>query len=271
MSKLLASTVLFCFLINPICSIVQLETTSTSFPDSPARFTREVDGRICGNLQVADPLDACSLLLNVAERDSASIVLIVRGNCAFDDKIRNAQEAGFHAAIVYDDRPNHNRVSMMGSPDGLRIYAVFVSNKAGLILEENARGVGGECCIISYVDGNGWTVLVISVMSVLAVISLVATILFTVNQLRDHRETGSVLDGKTVDMLPTITFGSANVIGRVGETCAICLEDFKHEEHLKVLPCQHDFHASCVNSWLTKWATFCPVCKHDLRTNSSIK
>ncbi|KAL8510820.1 hypothetical protein ACS0TY_017586 [Phlomoides rotata] len=160
---------------------------------------------------------------------------------------------------------------VMGSPDGLRIYAVFVSNKAGLILEENARGVGGECCIISYVDGNGWTVLVISVMSVLAVISLVATILFTVNQLRDHRETGSVLDGKTVDMLPTITFGSANVIGRVGETCAICLEDFKHEEHLKVLPCQHDFHASCVNSWLTKWATFCPVCKHDLRTNSSIK
>lgn len=75
---------------------------------------RGLDGRICGNLQVADPLDACSLLLNEAEPNgggSANIVLIVRGNCAFDEKVRNAQEAGFRAAIVYDDRPNHNLVS----------------------------------------------------------------------------------------------------------------------------------------------------------------
>lgn len=137
---------------------------------------------------------------------------------------------------------------VMGSPDGLRIYAVFVSNKVGEILRENARS---ECCIISYIDGNGWTVLVISFMSVLAVISLLATILFTVNQLRNPRETGSALDDKTVDMLPTITFGSVNVNGHVGETCAICLEDFKHEECLKILPCQHgkihSYNTLCIN------------------------
>lgn len=73
-----------------------------------------MNGRICGKLQLADPVDACSVLVNEADNsdgDSTSMVLIVRGNCSFDEKIRNAQEAGFLAAIVYDDRPNHSLVS----------------------------------------------------------------------------------------------------------------------------------------------------------------
>lgn len=28
-----------------------------------------------------------------------------------------------------------------------------------------------------------------------------------------------------------------------------------------------EFHAFCVDSWLTTWRTFCPVCKRDARTN----
>lgn len=63
---------------------------------------------------MAEPLDACSPLLEEVEDggdDTARIVLIVRGKCAFEEKIRNAQEAGFRAAIVYDDRHNHNLVS----------------------------------------------------------------------------------------------------------------------------------------------------------------
>lgn len=27
-----------------------------------------------------------------------------------------------------------------------------------------------------------------------------------------------------------------------------------------------EFHSSCVDSWLTKWGTFCPVCKFDMKT-----
>lgn len=127
----------------------------------------------------------------------------------------------------------------MGNPEGIWIYAVFVSNTAGEILKENAQGVGGECCIISYIDETAWTVLVISFISVLAVISLLATIFFTVNHWRNHQETRTVIDDKMVDMLPSITFGSVNLIGHIGETCTICLEDYKHGENLKVLPCQH--------------------------------
>lgn len=64
----------------------------------------------CGVLYVAEPLDACSDLVNtvtVEEEEgsitSPSYVLIIRGGCSFEDKIRNAQKAGYKAAIVYDN------------------------------------------------------------------------------------------------------------------------------------------------------------------------
>ncbi|KAL1562789.1 RING-type E3 ubiquitin transferase [Salvia divinorum] len=188
--------------------------------------------------------------------------------------IRNAQEAGFRAAIIYDDKLNNNLISMMGNHEGLWIYAVFVSNTAGETLRKNARGVGGECCIISLVDETAWTVLVISFISVLAVICLLVSICFSVNQWRNHQEMRTTaVDDNVVDMLPRITFGSVNLSAPIGETCTICLEDYKHGESLKILPCRHGFHSSCVDSWLTKCATFCPVCKHDVRTRmaSSVK
>lgn len=32
--------------------------------------------------------------------------------------------------------------------------------------------------------------------------------------------------------------------------------------------CFSEFHAVCVDSWLTSWRTFCPVCKRDARTSN---
>ena len=60
----------------------------------------------CGILYVAEPLDACSPLTNAVEKvegASSPFVLIVRGGCGFEDKVRNAQKAGFAAAIVHDN------------------------------------------------------------------------------------------------------------------------------------------------------------------------
>lgn len=60
----------------------------------------------CGVLHVAEPLDACSNLTNKVENVSnmsSAFVLIIRGRCSFEDKVRNAQKAGFEAAVVYDN------------------------------------------------------------------------------------------------------------------------------------------------------------------------
>lgn len=57
-----------------------------------------------GVLYIAEPLDACSPLKNKNIEDSDNaFALIIRGGCTFDDKVRIAQDAGFHAAIVYNN------------------------------------------------------------------------------------------------------------------------------------------------------------------------
>ena len=50
--------------------------------------------------------------------------------------------------------------------------------------------------------------------------------------------------------------------------CSICLEDFTKDEKLRLLPCGHIFHTSCILPWLTKRATSCPLCKKCLDCNN---
>lgn len=67
-----------------------------------------VDGsEICGALLVADPLDACLPLrygFRSNETDITRFALVERGECTFEDKVQHAQNAGFRAVIVYDNR-----------------------------------------------------------------------------------------------------------------------------------------------------------------------
>uniref|UniRef100_A0A3Q2YMX1 RING finger protein 122 n=1 Tax=Hippocampus comes TaxID=109280 RepID=A0A3Q2YMX1_HIPCM len=44
-----------------------------------------------------------------------------------------------------------------------------------------------------------------------------------------------------------------------GQTCAVCLEDFKVKDELGVLPCQHAFHQKCLVKWL-EVRCVCPMC-----------
>ena len=89
-------------------------------------------------MHLADPVDACSSLLNrfgSQEIDRIKFALIIRGKCAFEDKVRIAQDGGFDAAIVYDDRDKGNLVSSKSS-FALKYYfsESMVSNGHTLVL-----------------------------------------------------------------------------------------------------------------------------------------
>lgn len=53
--------------------------------------------------------------------------------------------------------------------------------------------------------------------------------------------------------------GDAKKLQLYGQTCAVCLEDFKGKDELGVLPCQHAFHRKCLVKWL-EVRCVCPMC-----------
>lgn len=57
--------------------------------------------------------------------------------------------------------------------------------------------------------------------------------------------------------------GAGSKGGGTLRTCAVCLEDYRDGEKLRVLPCNHRFHRDCIDQWLSTRQPLCPICKHD--------
>lgn len=43
--------------------------------------------------------------------------------------------------------------------------------------------------------------------------------------------------------------------------CLICISDFENGDELTVLPCGHEFHATCIRPWLVDNSSVCPKCR----------
>lgn len=54
--------------------------------------------------------------------------------------------------------------------------------------------------------------------------------------------------------------------------CAICLDGFHQDDHVRVLPCGHVFHCVCIDPWLAirRTYSYCPLCKTKLFEKSRI-
>lgn len=42
-------------------------------------------------------------------------------------------------------------------------------------------------------------------------------------------------------------------------SCAVCLGDFEVGQELQRLPCKHEYHAECIQQWLTSSSHICPM------------
>ncbi|KAG0040005.1 hypothetical protein BGZ82_005817 [Podila clonocystis] len=51
--------------------------------------------------------------------------------------------------------------------------------------------------------------------------------------------------------------------------CAICLAEYEVGEHVRTLPCYHQYHQACIDPWLLQVASLCPICKRDLWPSTS--
>ncbi|CAF1897656.1 hypothetical protein HID58_046468 [Brassica napus] len=73
------------------------------------------------------------------------------------------------------------------------------------------------------------------------------------------------LDAPTLESYPKIVLGESKRLPKIDDaTCSICLSEYEPKETLKTIPpCQHCFHADCIDEWLKLNGT-CPVCRNPL-------
>ncbi|KAL5220187.1 hypothetical protein ABZP36_024900 [Zizania latifolia] len=261
------------------CSVVLMANNTTlSFEDVEATFTPAVkDSGVNGTIYAVEPLDACSPLKKKAVDDPSSpFALIIRGGCQFDDKVKNAQNAGFKAVIVYDNEDSSVLVSMAGNSSGIHIYAVFLSKASGEVLRKYSGQSDAELWIIPVNENSAWSIMAISFTSLLAMSAVLATCFF-VRRHQIRRDRARIpatrefhgMSSQLVKAMPSLVFTKVQEDNSTSSSCAICLEDYNFGEKLRVLPCRHKFHVTCVDMWLTSWKTFCPVCKRDASAGTS--
>jgi len=46
-------------------------------------------------------------------------------------------------------------------------------------------------------------------------------------------------------------------------SCTICLENYKENDKIRVLPCKHGFHPDCIDPWLQQYNYKCPLCRNE--------
>ncbi|NWI17100.1 RNF44 protein, partial [Crypturellus soui] len=64
-----------------------------------------------------------------------------------------------------------------------------------------------------------------------------------------------------IEHLPSYRFNPENHQSEQ-TLCVVCFSDFEARQLLRVLPCNHEFHAKCVDKWLKANRT-CPICRAD--------
>ncbi|XP_062095718.1 uncharacterized protein LOC133801508 isoform X2 [Humulus lupulus] len=52
--------------------------------------------------------------------------------------------------------------------------------------------------------------------------------------------------------------------------CYICLVEYEEGDRMRILPCQHEFHKTCVDKWLKEIHRVCPLCRGDICRSGSL-
>ena len=92
---------------------------------------------------------------------------------------------------------------------------------------------------------------------------LIESILNHLQQMEDELGAQTPLGQNEVDKFPKREYSGDGT--ERDTTCCVCVDDFKPGQEVRQLPCQHIFHPSCIDKWLSDHSSVCPLCKMDLR------
>ncbi|TRY54076.1 hypothetical protein DNTS_034499 [Danionella cerebrum] len=182
------------------------------------------------------------------------IALIARGNCTYREKIRNAAVLNASAVVIFNvgSSSSNDTITMphYGTGD---VVAIMIPEHKGreivALLEKNitvAMHISiGTRNLQKYVSRTSVVFVSISFI-VLMIISLAWLVFYYIQRFRyaNARDRNQEADSEF-------------------DNCAVCIEDYKPNDVVRILPCRHVFHKSCVDPWLQDHRT-CPMCKMNI-------
>ncbi|KAF7229739.1 RING finger protein 150 [Nothobranchius furzeri] len=214
----------------------------------------------------------------VPQQAGAWVALIALGNCTFKDKIRHAAAHNASAVVIFNvGSPNANDTITMPHQGTGDVVAIMIPEPKGLevvsLLERNITVTMtitiGTRNLQKYVSRTSVVFVSISFI-VLMIISLAWLVFYYIQRFRyanardrNQRRLGDAAK-KAISKLQLRTIRKGDQETEVDfDNCAVCIEGYKPNDVVRILPCRHLFHKSCVDPWLLDHRT-CPMCKMNI-------
>ncbi|XP_069510191.1 E3 ubiquitin-protein ligase RNF130 isoform X2 [Ambystoma mexicanum] len=202
------------------------------------------------------------------------IALLQRGNCTFKEKILRAASHNATAVVIYNNVSKDEAVTMTHAGTG-EIVAIMITEARGKeimsYVERNisvlmAIAVGARSPSTKGFSRGSLVFVSISFI-VLMIISSAWLIFYFIQKIRytsardrNQRRLGDAAK-KAIGKLATRTVRKGDKETDPDfDHCAVCIESYKQNDVVRVLPCKHVFHKVCVDPWLSEHCT-CPMCK----------
>lgn len=76
---------------------------------------------------------------------------------------------------------------------------------------------------------------------------------------------------EAVDSLPLKLYSKSHKhLTEEAAQCYICLVEYEEGDSVRILPCHHEFHKTCVDKWLKEVHRICPLCRGDICKSGSL-
>ncbi|XP_069492818.1 E3 ubiquitin-protein ligase RNF149 isoform X1 [Ambystoma mexicanum] len=212
------------------------------------------------------------------EEDTAEpwIALVARGGCTFKEKVINAARRNAAAVVIYNEPKAGNAtvpmshagtgstvVIMVGYPKGMEIFEPVRSR-----IPVNMMITVGTRHVQEFISGQSVVFVAIAFITMM-IISLAWLIFYYIQRFlytgaqygnqNNRKETKKAISQL---QLHTVKKGEKG-IDVEAENCAVCIENYKPKDVVRILPCKHIFHRTCIDPWLLEHRT-CPMCKLDV-------
>ncbi|KAF3837523.1 hypothetical protein F7725_004987 [Dissostichus mawsoni] len=167
---------------------------------------------------------------------AAWVALIARGNCTYKDQIRHAAAQNASAVVIFNvGSINANETITMPHP----------GREVAALLERNVTVT---------------MTITIGTRNLQKYVSRTSVVFVSISFIRRLGDAAKKAISKL--QVRTIRKGDQETEGDF-DNCAVCIEGYKPNDVVRILPCRHLFHKSCVDPWLLDHRT-CPMCKMNI-------